>query len=154
MVEPISATVLGAVATIAIQKTTTILVDKISIQFAKNKYDVIKFSLSEGLPNYLSANYAKCETLKTLLNRNDPIALEDCFVAPDFELRGITISSAEFLNQVSQSGSKIVITGLAGSGKSVFLKYSFRSVIEKGYSYYPIFYETAYAHGSGSINML
>ena len=147
MVEPISSIVLGAVATIAIKKTTTILVDKISIQFAKDRYDVIKFSLSEGLPNYLAANYAKCETLKTLLNRNDPIALEDCFVAPDFELKDITISSAEFLDQVSQSGSKIIITGLAGSGKSVFLKYSFRNVIENGYSYYPIFYELRSLNG-------
>ena len=147
MAEPFSTTISDIVATIAIKKATAILIDKISIRFAKNKYDAIKFHLSEGLPNYLSANYAKCETLKTLLNRNDPIALKDCFVEPDFNLKGKTISSAEFLNQVSQSANKIVITGLAGSGKSVFLKYSFRSVIENEYSYYPIFYELRSLNG-------
>ena len=120
MIEPISDFALGTVATTAIRKTVSIFVEKLSLQFAKNKYDQIKFSLSEGLPNYLAANYAKCQTLKTLLNRNDPIALEDCFVAPDFELRGSTFSSLKFLEQVDQSSAKVVITGLAGSGKSVF----------------------------------
>lgn len=144
LVEPIStATVaaLGAGTTKAIEKSTASLVDRISLKFAKDKYDALRLVLDKGLPSYLEANYAKCETLKTLLNRNDPIALEDCFVAPDFKTIGGRISSDEFLGQVNQSGGKVVITGLAGSGKSVFLKYSFRSVIEKGHSYYPIFFE-------------
>ena len=42
---------------------------------------------------------------------------------------------------MNQSGDKVVITGLAGSGKSVFLKYSFRTVINEGHSYYPVFFE-------------
>ena len=141
---PMSDPIIGAltgVASKAIAQTTASLVDKISLKFAKDKYDVIRFVLNKGLPAYLEANYAKCETLKTLLNRNDPIPLEDCFVAPDFHTRGEISSSAEFLEDVNQSGAKVVITGLAGSGKSVFLKYSFRRVIEKGYSYYPIFFE-------------
>lgn len=144
MLEPIStatAVALGAGTTKAIENSTARLVDRISPKFAKDKYDALRLVLAKGLPSYLEANYAKCETLKTLLNRNDPIALEDCFVAPDFKTRGKRVSSDEFLGQVNQSGRKVVITGLAGSGKSVFLKYSFRNVIEKGHSYYPIFFE-------------
>ena len=140
MVEPITG-VLGAAATNAIEKSTAGLIEKISFKFAKDKYDVIKFVLNKGLPTYLAANYAKCETLKTLLNRNDPIALQDCFVAPDLQLKGETISSEDFLYEVNHSGIKAVITGLAGSGKSVFLKHTFRTVIEEGHSYYPIFFE-------------
>ena len=117
------------------------LIETISLRFAKNQYEIIKFRLSKGLPTYLQANYTKCETLKTLLNRNDPIALQECFVAPDFEVSGESRSSSDFIDQVGQSGGKVIITGLAGSGKSVFLKYMFRNVIEKGYSYYPIFFE-------------
>ena len=144
LIEPVSiatAAALGAGTTKAIEKSTAGLVDRISLKFAKDKYDALRMVLDKGLPSYLEANYAKCETLKTLLNRNDPVALEDCFVSPDFKTRGENISSDEFLEQVNQSGGKVVITGLAGSGKSVFLKYSFRSVIEKGYSYYPVFFE-------------
>ena len=150
MVEPVTAAALSAVATTAIQHSTARFVDTISLQFAKEKYDVLRFVLNKGLPQYLAANYAKCQTLKTLLNRNDPIALEDCFVAPDFKLRGAIIASDDFLKKVSHSGSKVIITGLAGSGKSVFLKYSFRRVIEKNYSYYPVFYELRSLNGLSS----
>ena len=147
MIESITAVSLGIVAEKAIEKSTTSLIDKISLKFAKDKYDTIRFSLAKGLPNYLAANYAKCETLKTLLNRNDPIALDDCFVAPDFELKRAIMSSTNFLRHISNSNGKVVITGLAGSGKSVFLKYSFTNVIEEGYSYYPIFFELRSLNG-------
>ena len=138
MLEPISTVtplVIEAATKKAIEKSTASLVDRISFKFARDKYDAIKLDLNKGLPSYLEANSAKCETLKTLLNRNDPIALEACFVAPDFKTRGEIISSDEFLGRVDKSGGKVIITGLAGSGKSVFLKSSFRSVIEQGHSY-------------------
>lgn len=141
MIETIVDTALSTVATRAIEKSATTLIDKISFKFAKDKLEIIKFRLSKGLPNYLSANYAKCQTLKTLLNRNDPIPIEDCFVAPDFKIKDDIVSSEDILHLVNQTADKIVITGLAGSGKSVFLKYSFRNVIQQGYSYYPIFFE-------------
>ena len=141
MTETIAGIALGAVAVKAIEKSTANLVDKLSLKFAKDRYDVVKFELKKGLPDYLAANYSKCQTLKTLLNRNDPITLEDCFVAPDFNLKEEVISTDDFLTRVNVSGGKVVVTGLAGSGKSVFLKYSFRGVIEEGHSYYPIFFE-------------
>ena len=147
MIEPIAAATLSAVAAKAISKSTASLIDKISFRFAKDKYEIITFKLNKGLPSYLAANYAKCETLKTLLNRNDPIALEDCFVAPDFKLQESTISSTELLSHVNTFSSKVIVTGLAGSGKSVFLKYSFRRVIEEGYSYYPVFFELRLLNG-------
>ena len=141
MIDPVVDGTLNVITTKAIKKTTESFIDSISFKFAKDKYEVIKFALSRGLPNYLAANYAKCETLKTLLNRNDPIPLADCFVAPDFEFKGKTISSINFLDHMNEIGGKAVITGLAGSGKSIFLKFSFRRVIEHGHSYYPIFFE-------------
>jgi len=36
---------------------------------------------------------------------------------------------------------RIIITGLAGSGKSVYLKSLFTQSIENGHTYYPIFFE-------------
>ena len=147
MIEPIADVVLSTVATRAIGKSADTLIDKISFKFARNRYDIIKFELSKGLPNYLAANYAKCETLKTLLNRNDPIPIEECFVAPDFKLKDNIVSSIEILDLMNQFADKVIITGLAGSGKSVFLKYSFRTVIERGYSYYPIFFELRSLNG-------
>lgn len=143
MLEPTAATAiaLGAGASKAIEKSTAGLIEKISFKFVKDRFDEIKLLLDKGLPKYLEANYAKCETLKTLLNRNDPVSLEDCFVAPDFKLKGKTVPSSKFLDSINRGGSNIVITGLAGSGKSVFLKFTFREVIKRGHTYYPVFVE-------------
>lgn len=141
MTETIAGIALGAVAAKAIEKSTARLIDNLSFKTAKDRYDAIIFDLKKGLPDYLAANYDRCQTLKTLLNRNDPIKLEDCFVAPDFNLKEEIISTNNFLTRVNESGGKVVVTGLAGSGKSVFLKYSFKRVIEEGHSYYPVFFE-------------
>lgn len=147
MIEPVTAAALGAATAKALEKTTSNLIDKIPFRSAKDRYEVVKFVLAKGLPDYLAAHYAKCETLKTLLNRNDPIPLADCFVAPDFKFMRQTTSSFDFLRQASDAGDKVVITGLAGSGKSVFLKFAFRRLIDDGHSYYPIFYELRALNG-------
>ena len=141
MTDPIASIVINALATAAIKKTSDGLVEKIFLRTAKKNIESTNLPLTEGLPNYLVANYAKCETLKTLLNRNDPMPLADCFVAPDFKLKEETNPSSDFLNKMNEARGKIVITGLAGSGKSVFLKYTFRKVINEGYSFYPIYFE-------------
>jgi hypothetical protein len=125
----------------AIEKSAAALIEKLPLKFAKDQLDILKFKLNKGLPDYLLANYAKCETLKTLLNRNDPVALEDCFVAPNFSTQRSEMSSDDLLNTINRKSGKFIITGLAGSGKSVFLKWSFRKVIERGHSYYPVFFE-------------
>ena len=140
MVEPIAAAI-GAGVQNAISNSTARLVDQISLKFAKDRLDVLAFILNKGLPRYLEANYAKCGTLKTLLNRNHPAQIDDCFVAPDFKMQSKTITADVFMYEVNASNGKAIVTGLAGSGKSVFLKHAFRQVLEKGYSYYPIFYE-------------
>lgn len=147
MVEQLVVDALSAGANSAIAKTTEILVGTISEKFSKGKFDDIRLDLNKGLPEYLEANYAKCNTLKTLLNRNDPVEIDDCFVAPDFELAEKVSSSEKLLDFATQSNSKIVISGLAGSGKSMFLKHSFRRVIESGNPHYPIFFELRALNG-------
>lgn len=124
----------------AIAASTQQFLSKIPKALLK-KYSEIEFIVSKGLPKYLEANYAKCETLKTLISRNDPVAIKDCFVAPRFKISDNEIATEEFLKFVGTGSKNVIITGLAGSGKSVFLKHSFRSVIERGFSYYPIFFE-------------
>ncbi|NOR62282.1 MAG: NACHT domain-containing protein [Rhodobacteraceae bacterium] len=143
IIDPVSVAgiALEAGAKTAIAKSTNSLVNKLSLKFAKDRIDTLTFTLNKGLPSYLEANYAKCETLKTLLNRNMPVALKDCFVAPDFKLGRADKTADVFLDYVNETEGKFIVTGLAGSGKSVFLKHAFRSVIEKGHTYYPIFFE-------------
>jgi hypothetical protein len=140
MSEILTTALVNALAQAAIEATTASFVAKLPLGRVKNKIDELGLILNKGLPRYLEANYAKCETLKTLLNR-DPRPLDECFVVPDFVVNEQLLPSDQFLRHTCGDGSKTVVTGLAGSGKSVFLKYSFRKLIENGVTYYPVFFE-------------
>lgn len=120
---------------------TSKLIDKLPLNYPKDRFDELKLVLDKGLPDYLQANYSKCETLKTLLNRNDPVSITECFVAPNFKIGDKNKTSEELLSWNANPNCNAVVTGLAGSGKSVFLKYAFRATIEQGHTYYPIFFE-------------
>lgn len=141
VIETLLTTAVDVATTKAIEKTSSSLINKLSVKFAKDKYENIKIKLNIGLPSYLTANYAKCQTIKTLLNRNNPVQLEDCFVAPKFLINKKTCSSEQLLNQINEDSKKVIITGLAGSGKTIFLKYAFKKLVTTGQSYYPFFYE-------------
>ena len=139
--DPVASTILAASAAKGIDGATKALTSKISIRFARDRVEELIFLLNKGLPAYLEANYARCETIKTLLNRNDPIELELCFVAPNFRVDDTVVSAEQMLQDIYSESRKTIVTGLAGSGKSIFLKHSFRRVLQRGYSYYPIFFE-------------
>ena len=111
--------ILSKIVEAAIEKSTESFINKIFERRAKSN---TKLSLSSELPNYLAANYAKCETLKTLINRNDPVNLTDCFVAPDFKLMTEVVSSSDFFQKIEDSGGKVVITGLAGKWEICFFE--------------------------------
>lgn len=140
MADPVTTAAAG-VAGVEVTKKISNFIDKLALGFAKRKLDEFTFLIDKGMPEYLASNFAKCETIKTLLNRNNPIDLESCFVAPKFDCQENQILASEILKEINSDAGKYIITGVAGSGKSVFLKHSFRSVIEKGYSYYPLFFE-------------
>jgi len=97
--------------------------------------------LDKGLPDYLEANYNKCETIRTLLKRDSPTLLDDVYQEQKFRSDGKIRSEEEICSSVGSSLQRTIISGGAGSGKSVFLKKLFRRAIEDGHTYYPIFFE-------------
>ncbi|SEL40728.1 NACHT domain-containing protein [Pacificibacter marinus] len=75
------------------------------------------------------------------IRRDSPTPLTDVYVPPNFKIDRNTLSAQELTELIGANLQRTVVTGLAGSGKSVFLKYLFRKSIEDGYTYYPIFFE-------------
>ena len=109
--------------------------------YAFSLYKNRELLLSKGLPSYLEANYHKCETVRTLIRRDAPVALDSIYVAPSFHMKRNVVTSEELIQAIGGELQPTVITGLAGSGKSVFLKRLFRKSIEDGHTFYPIFFE-------------
>lgn len=108
---------------------------------ATDAYKKLRLVVDKGLPTYLEAHNTRCEFIRTLLNRDKPVAIEKAFVEPSFKVAGVELTTEDVLVRIGEGTERTIITGIAGSGKSVFLKYAFRKVIERGDTYYPIFFE-------------
>lgn len=117
-----------------------ILIDQ-APKVANGAWKNIEFIVSKGLPQYIEANNARCEFIRTLLNRDKPVPIDAAFVEPNFRIDEEVLSAGKLLERIYQGPQRTIVTGPAGGGKSVFLKHSFRRVIEHGYTYYPIFFE-------------
>lgn len=97
--------------------------------------------LNKGMPEYLKANYDKCETIRTLLKRDSPTLLEKVYQPHRFESNGKELTEAELHRSIGVDLKRTIVSGRAGNGKSVFLKKLFRESIESGATHYPIFFE-------------
>ncbi|GBQ57761.1 NACHT domain-containing protein [Komagataeibacter swingsii] len=115
----------------------------------KNLKKIPKFSqyfTGDGIDRYISYNYEKFSTTKTLLNRNTPVKISDCFVSQNFNYKNERGEQEEidlnvFLKDTISEYPKNIINGMAGSGKTILLKYIFNESISKGYAKLPIFFE-------------
>lgn len=121
-------------------RLATILLEK-APSAATTAYKNLELLIEKGLPSYLSAQNAKCEKIKTLINPNTPVLIDEIYEYPDFLLDYETVSADELLKVAYSDEKKLIITGDAGCGKSVFLKHAFRNVIRRGDSFYPVFLE-------------
>jgi hypothetical protein len=83
----------------------------------------------------------ECESSKTLLSRDERVFLPNTYVEPDFVLHGTQVSGNEVLKWPTNHNSGILVTGLAGCGKSAFLRMSFLNSTKNGVTFYPIFFE-------------
>lgn len=122
--------------------------------FVQSQYKNQSLILDKGHPYYISAHYNKCETVRTLIKRDAPTKIEDIYISPDFSIDGEVFSADQVLKKSCIDLDRIVITGLAGSGKSVFLKSCFRHSLENGYTYYPVFFELRTVNRESKLSLL
>jgi hypothetical protein len=146
-VDPLSEEAAGKILTAAnnalvnrIDRIAGIILDE-GPKLIKKGFNNGKLIVDKGLPNYLRSNYSKCETIRTLLKRDDPVLIENVYVSPQFIINHRKFNSESLLRLNAKAEKPVVVTGPAGCGKSVFLKWSFRQAIEQGHTYYPVFFE-------------
>jgi hypothetical protein len=103
----------------------------------KRLIDVFRKDLSA----YLTSTITRCSQIKTpIINRDSPTYLPDIYVHTKLSLKNKTYEDDEFIAQLPALQS-IVVAGSAGSGKSMFMRYLFLSLCERGYGRIPIFVE-------------
>ena len=97
-------------------------------------------SLQIGFSPYLHLSYARCRSVKTLLSQDRPLALLNIYVHLQMQCGDSHLSDDDLIEDLRQYRN-IVITGLAGSGKSMLTKYMTIRFFENSNGMIPLFVE-------------
>jgi hypothetical protein len=98
------------------------------VSLSRKQLDRLSVDLETAFRNYLERSVRRISKIKTLLTPNTPVNLENSYI-PVSLIRGnehdrTLMSENEFLSAI-RNPSCVVITGVGGCGKSVFLKHLF-----------------------------
>ncbi len=113
---------------------------KTSKNAASNAYVSLISSFS-GYEDYLKATHDKVATIKTFADPTKPVSLLDHFVDPTLTNGKSQKVDHYKLRELISKNSKIVISALAGFGKSVLMRYLALSFYENPEGKIPIFIE-------------
>ena len=157
-IEPVStlSTVAIAAGTKAVQRAADNLAKSIGTRIskvAKSTLDRVIVELQIGFNEYLTSSYLKCRYFKTMLNPNEPLEVIKHYVNVDFSYKDKKISDVKLINLLPNF-RHTVITGLAGSGKSMFMKYMTVCCFESIHDYTPLFVELRHLNFLSSRDLL
>ena len=107
---------------------------------AKHLIDKTVANLQIGFSDYLRVSYDRCRSVKTLLSQDKPLVLLDIYVHLHLECKDDIIEDDDLIANLESYGH-LVITGLAGCGKSMFMRYLTLCRFENGHGKIPLFVE-------------
>lgn len=145
MLEPVSAML--AMAGAATQQLVSKKLDSVlnrlterTTKIATNSLNQIKNSLRIGFSDFLENTHRKCSTFKSILDPTKPIELMNNYVHLDLSHNGKKISDKSLILNLAKN-KLVILTGLAGSGKSMLMKYiTMRNLTDEN-TPVPLFFE-------------
>jgi len=105
----------------------------------KKKYNEYKIKTGKAFEEYIKFSIEKYKYTKTILYKYDPVLIEDFYVNLDLELNNKIIDTRSVKNLI-EINNGLIITGIAGGGKSTLMKYLFLDSIKNEIDI-PIFIE-------------
>lgn len=105
----------------------------------KKKYNEYKIKTGKAFEEYIKLSIEKYKYTKTILYKYDPVLIEDFYVDLDLELNNKIIDTRSVKNLI-EINNGLIITGIAGGGKSTLMKYLFLDSIKNEIGI-PIFIE-------------
>lgn len=151
-VEPASGTVVSSAVAKAIDGLAGSLTKQIG-RFAKPIVDRAVVDLGVGFRSYLDASYNRCRFFKTILNQAQPLEVVSHYVHNTLTCGNRTISDDDLIAKLSE-WKYVVVTGLAGSGKSMFMKYLTICKFERPAGSIPLFVELRHLNSISKKDLL
>jgi hypothetical protein len=99
----------------------------------------LKINLQIGFSGHLDRTFRRCYSYKSVLNSNVSCILVDTYVNVRMTCAEEIIKDDNIIDKFI-NGEKYIVTGLAGSGKSMFMKYLSMKIFELD-NMYPLFIE-------------
>ncbi|HTU11682.1 MAG TPA: NACHT domain-containing protein [Allosphingosinicella sp.] len=103
-------------------KATAPHIGKLLSRLGRAQFDKFVATSTNVFADHLRDTVARCSTTKNVLYR-DPVSLLSQYVTTNFIAQQSTISDGRLLKHAQSAGINCLITGLAGSGKSMFMKW-------------------------------
>jgi hypothetical protein len=97
-----------------------------------------KIVLQIGIQRYLERLYPSVCAIKTLVIPDRTVDIDDVYVAPSFNEGRVRFSEAN-IDEKIYNGSRYLIAGIAGQGKSVFLKWMFSCFVRENRGRIPVY---------------
>ena len=111
------------------------------LNLAKEHIQKTKVRLKAGFEELSKHQYKKCSRVKTLLYRHEPAELLELYVPTTFHFGNKRTETTDTkLIEKALQGERYIVDGVAGSGKSVFMKFICLELIRKKDTF-PIFIE-------------
>lgn len=89
---------------------------------------------------HLRATFVKCTKIKTLLNRDAPVELLSQYINLKFESEHKGYDDYDVISAIRDQ-HRVVVTGTAGTGKTMFMKYLWLSLFTDSRGRIPVFIE-------------
>ncbi|WP_338832026.1 NACHT domain-containing protein [Bradyrhizobium sp. 27S5] len=120
-----------------------------TVGLAKAQAEKLTVELEIGFKKLTQRNLERCAKVKTLLHRYEPIDIERAYVHPLIGFARTEADQATFL-RLFQEHCRIVVTGMAGSGKSMFMKYLYVTLCREPIGRIPIFIEMRHLNNTNA----
>jgi len=105
-----------------------------------------------GFNDFLKASYERCRTFKTILSPQEPLDVVTHYVNVDLSLGNKKIKDVDLISNII-AAKCVVVTGLAGTGKSMFMKYLTVDLFQKKSGSLPLFVELRHLNGFAEKNL-
>jgi hypothetical protein len=114
--------------------------------------DRVSLDLKAGFTKYqrhLSKRYGK---VKTLLYRETPVPISECYIGLHLKNDSLSLSEVDVIKNLEKL-SRVVISGSAGTGKSMIMKYILLHNAMWGYKKLPVFIELRSINNSPDVSI-
>ena len=124
----------------AVVNTSGAVIKYLFENFKSSGYKILNYiGMPAAVEAHIEATYLRCMSIKTLINPEKKSNLLDIYSVQRFSKFESQYDSYDFIEYIKHGKKDIIITGTAGAGKSMFMRYLWLSLVTDSKGRIPVF---------------